>query len=170
MLTHETGLGILLFLDWEMMGARKLSSADLLRCESAASLEKGVKTSSSEKGAGTAVNLSSSSLSEALERSPRRDLSCLFSTRSLTRSGWQAFFWRSFSFAETGEDESKVESISCARTGIRLCLVTKDDLTTSFRDGGQCSLSETGLNSSPFLGAIFSLLPSWCKKVERSPE
>ena len=76
MLTHETGLGILLFLDWEMMGARKLSSADLLRCESAASLEKGVKTSSSEKGAGTVANLSSSSLSEALERSPRRDLRC----------------------------------------------------------------------------------------------
>lgn len=87
MLTHDTGLGILLFLDWEMMGDRKLSSADLLSVESTASLEKGVKTSSSEKGAGTVASLSSSNLSEALERSPRKDLSCLFSTRSLTKSG-----------------------------------------------------------------------------------
>lgn len=70
-----------------MMGDRKVSSADLLRCESIVSLEKGVKASSSEKGAGTVASLSSSNLSEALERSPRKDLSCLFSTRNLTRSG-----------------------------------------------------------------------------------
>ena len=87
MLTHDTGLGILLFRDWEMMGDKKLSSADLLSGESMANLVKGVKTSSSEKGAGTVTSLSSSNLSEALERSPRKDLSCLFSTRSLTRSG-----------------------------------------------------------------------------------
>lgn len=87
MLTQDTGLGILLFLAWEMMGDRKLSSTDLLRWESAASLEKGAKTSSSEKGTGTAASFSSISLSEALERSPRKDLNCLFSTRSLTISG-----------------------------------------------------------------------------------
>lgn len=61
-----------------MIGDKKLSSADLLRGASIASLEKGVKTSSSEKGAGTVASLSSSNLSEALERSPRKDLSCLF--------------------------------------------------------------------------------------------
>lgn len=167
MLTHETGLGILLFLDCELMGDRKLSSADLLRGASTASLEKGTKTSSSEKGTGTEASLSSSSLLEALERSPSKDLSCLFPTSSLTRSGWWAFFCSSFSFAETGEEASKADSISCARTGIRLCLVTRDDLTTSFRAGGAHSLSAMQSISSPFLGALFSLLSSWHSKAER---
>lgn len=89
---------------------------------------------------------------------------CLFSTVSLTRSGWQAFFG-GFSFAETERMSQKLSLSLVLEQGFG-CAYYKG-WRTILPDVGQCSLSETGLNSFISRGYFLSY---WCKSREWSPE